>query len=65
MAITFTGSKTVTLGVSPTLTAAALTSLLAIAPEAMTVAQLHQITDALNRVSGGNVDSAVVGTLLV
>ena len=65
MAITFTGSKTCTVDVSPSLTATALTTLLAIAPENMTVAQVNQLKDALDRVAGGGAEATVVKNVLV
>jgi hypothetical protein len=42
-----------------------LTSLLAIAPEAMTVAQFNKLGDALDRVSGGHTPTTTLTTLLV
>jgi hypothetical protein len=63
MAIVLTGTKTVTVDVTPNLTAAKLTTLMATAQELMTVGQHRQITDALKHVSGGNVESNVIGTL--
>lgn len=65
MAASVSGSKTVLNSVSPQGSAAALTTLLAIAPENMTVAQLNQLGDALKRVSGGDSPTAVVGSLLI
>jgi hypothetical protein len=62
MAIVFTGSKTVTKDAAPHLTAASLTTLLAKAPETMTVADLHTLLDACNR--GPVNPSSTVGTLL-
>lgn len=41
-----------------------LTTLLAIAPENMTVAQFYQILDALKRIPGGANPSATIGSLL-
>lgn len=64
MAAVVTGSKTVTVDVSPQLTAATLTALLAIAPELWTVAQFHQLRDALDHVEGGRAAGNVVGALL-
>lgn len=63
MAITFTGSKTVTVDVSPIHTAASLTTLLAIAPENLTRAQLETIRTACDRVKGGQHPAVVIGTL--
>jgi hypothetical protein len=65
MAIVFTGSKTVTQAVSPTETAAVLTTLLATAPENMTVGQVRQLANVLKHVAGGNEETNIVGTLLV
>jgi hypothetical protein len=64
MAITFTGSKTVTKAVAPHLTASGLTALLAIAPENMTVAQVKQLVDAVDRVPGGGEPTTTIGALL-
>ena len=64
MAAVVSGSKTVNNSVSPSLTASALTSLLAIAPENMTVAQLGKLHDALSRISGGGNPAATIGSLL-
>lgn len=60
-----TGSKTVTTNVSPALTASVLTTLMATPIEQFTIAQLHQLTDALKRIPGGGAPSSVVGALLV
>ena len=65
MPITFTGSKTVTTAVAPHLSAATLTALMAIAPENLTVAQLHQIQEAIGRVEGGGAPDSTIGALLV
>ena len=65
MPITFTGSKTCTVDLAPHLLATDLTSLLAIAPEAMTVAQFKKLGDALDRVSGGHTPTTTLTTLLV
>ena len=66
MAASVSTPKTVTKDVSPQQTAARMTTLLAIAPENMTLAQLRELTDALNHVSGGSDASSAttVGTLL-
>ena len=64
MAIVFTGSKTVTKAVAPHLTAATLTTLLATAPENLTVAQLRQLVDATNHVSGGHEPTQTLGAIL-
>ncbi len=53
MAASVSGSKTCSTTLSPSLTASTLTTLLAIAPENMTLKQVHQLNDALLRVKGG------------
>lgn len=65
MAAAVTGAKTITLDLSPTLTATALNALIRIAPENMTVAQVRSLGQALNSVAGGHEPTYVVGTLLV
>ncbi len=65
MSIVFTGPKTCTNALAPHLTAARLTTLLAIAPEVLTVAQFNELADALSRVSGGHEPTAVLGTLFI
>jgi hypothetical protein len=65
MAASVSGSKTVNNSVSPQLTGTALTTLLAIAIENLTVAQFKQIADALARVPGGGEPAKTIGTLLV
>jgi hypothetical protein len=64
MAASVSGSKTCNNSQSPLLTAAALTALMAIAPQNMTVLQHNTITDALNRVPGGNNPNATISSLL-
>jgi hypothetical protein len=64
MAASVSGSKTVTTNISPALTAGTLTTILATAPENMTVAQLDQLRDALKRVPFGHTASSVIGALL-
>jgi hypothetical protein len=64
MPATVSGSKTVTTSVSPALTAATLTTLLAIAPENLTLAQLGQLRDACNRGPAGSNPAALVGACL-
>ncbi len=64
MAVSLTGSKTVNTNVSPTLTAATLTTLLAIPLELMTVGQFKQIADAIRRVPLGNDPATVIGSIL-
>jgi hypothetical protein len=63
MAATTTGTKTVTNAVAPHLSAAVLTALLATPIELMTVDQIHQIVDALNRVPHGDAPGRVIGNL--
>ena len=53
MSASLTGTKTVTLSVAPHLTASVLTTLLATPVESLTVAQLGQLRDAVNRVAKG------------
>lgn len=65
MAAAVTGSKTVLHGVAPHLPASLLTSLLAIAPENMTVTQFNQIRDALKRIPRGGAPTKTIGSLLV
>jgi len=64
MAVTLTGTKTVTVSVAPHLTASVLTTLLATPVENLTVAQLDRLRDAVNRVSQGAAPSSTVGSLL-
>ena len=64
MAAIVTGSKTVSTSVSPSLTGAALTALMAIAVENMTVGQLRQLQDAVKRVPGGAAIGATMGSIL-
>ena len=64
MAAAVTGSKTVTRDAAPHLKAATLTTLLGIAVENMTVAQLQSIRDALKRIPGGSTPGALIGSLL-
>jgi hypothetical protein len=63
MAIVLTGTKTVTRAVAPHLTAAGLTALLATALENLTVAQLKELVDAVERVPGGSKPGATLGSL--
>lgn len=65
MSASTSGTKTVTNGVTPQLTASALTALLAIPVESLTVHQLRQINDAVSRVPGGGQGSLLIGALLV
>ena len=60
MAAVVTGSKTCTQNLSPALTATVLSSLLAIAPENLTIAQLGQIFDGTKRTSMGSNPNATV-----
>jgi hypothetical protein len=64
MAATTSGTKTVTHAVAPHLTAALLTTLLATPIEALTVAQLVQLLDALKRIASGKEYSRTIGSLL-
>lgn len=65
MSVTVTGTKTVTMSVAPHLTAAVLTALLATPVENLTVAQLDELRDAVNRVAKGAAPSSTVGSLLL
>lgn len=65
MSVTLTGTKTVTMSLAPHLTASVLTSLLATPVENLTVAQLDQLRDAVNRVAKGATPSSTVGSLLL
>jgi hypothetical protein len=64
MAVSVTGSKTVTRAVTGHLTAAVLTTLLSTPIENLTVEQLDQISDALTRVAGGHEPTRTIGSLL-
>jgi hypothetical protein len=64
-AATVSGSKTVTKSPSPGNTAAALTIIFATAGENWTVANLAQIQDAIKRVPGGGVPTALLGSLIL
>ena len=59
-----TGTKTVTHGIAPHLTAAHLTALLALNVESLTVRQLADLHDALRRLPGGDNPAATLGGLL-
>ena len=61
---TVAGAKTVRTDTSPSLTAATLNTILATAPENLTVAQLGDLTEAVRRVSGGGNPAAYIGDLL-
>jgi hypothetical protein len=63
MSIVLTGTKTLSNAPAPHLTAAALTTILAKAPEQMTVADLQTLLDALSRSPNIN-PSATIGSLL-
>jgi hypothetical protein len=65
MSASTTGTKTVTTNVSPSLTAALLTALLATPIENLTVAQLREINDALTKIPGGHSPTKTIGQLLV
>jgi hypothetical protein len=65
MAATTSGTKTVTHPLAPHLSAAVLTALLAIPLESLTIAQLNEICDALNRVADGKDPARTIGSLLV
>jgi ABC-type uncharacterized transport system YnjBCD ATPase subunit len=65
VSVTITGTKTVRVSVAPHLAASALTMLLATPVENLTVAQLDQLRDAVNRVANGATPSSTVGSLLL
>ncbi len=65
MAVSLTGTKTVTKDQAPHATAAQLTALLAKAPEQLTTAEARQLLDALDRAPGGSDPAAVIGSVLV
>lgn len=64
MAASTSGTKTVTQSVAPHLSASLLTTLLGTPIESLTVAQFHQLADALARVAKGGMESASIGSLL-
>jgi hypothetical protein len=64
MSVTLTGTKTVTASIAPHLTASILSALLATPVENLTVAQLDQLRDAVNRVAQGAAPSITLGSLL-
>lgn len=64
MAVSVTGSKTVTKAPAPHLTAAKLTTILATAVEDLTVNQLRELLDMLSRVSGGGDRNKTIGSFL-
>ncbi len=63
MAASVSGAKTVTTDLAPHLTAAQLTTLLAIAPENMTLAQLRQLEDAASRHPKGSNPANTLATI--
>jgi hypothetical protein len=65
MAATATGTKTVTHTLAPHLTATLLTTRLATPIESLTVGQLDQISDALERLPDGENPVRTIGSLLV
>lgn len=65
MSATTSGTKTVTHAVSPDITAAALTALLATPIENLTVAQLRTLTEALKHIPSGHEPTKTIGALLV
>ncbi len=64
MAATVSGSKTVTIGVAPHLSAPVLTLLMATAVENLTVAQLNMLRDAIDRIGKGAPLGSTLGSLL-
>ena len=65
MAVSVSGTKTVTIAIAPHLTAAQLTTLLGTAVENLTVAQFNQLKDALGRVASGHAETKTIGALFV
>jgi hypothetical protein len=63
MSATVSGSKTVSTDINPAHTGAALTTILAVAPENMTVKQFQFIADCLACRAGGEDPSTVIGSL--
>ncbi|MBV9772099.1 MAG: hypothetical protein JOZ32_21180 [Bryobacterales bacterium] len=63
MAATVTGSKTVTYNLAPHLSASTLTHLLATAPENLTVFQVKELLDAIERTPGGSNPGATLGSI--
>ncbi|HTB14608.1 MAG TPA: hypothetical protein VK752_23715 [Bryobacteraceae bacterium] len=64
MAATTSGTKTVTHSLAPHLSAALLTTLLATPLETLTVGQLNEMCDALNRLADGKNPARTIGSLL-
>jgi len=64
MPATTAGTKTVTQAASPKLTAAYLTTLMATPLELLTVAQLGDIKDAIDRIPHGAEPGDLIGALL-
>jgi hypothetical protein len=65
MAAVVTGSKTCTQNVSPNITASVLTSIMATAPEDLTIAQLHLLYDASRKLQGGSEPGATLGQVFI
>lgn len=63
MAATTSGTKTVTVNVSPVHTAATLTTLFATPVELLTIGQLTSIVHFLDDKAGGKDPRTVIGTL--
>ena len=64
MACTVSGSKTCTISIAPHLSATALTALLAIGVENLTVDQFNQIADAIRRCGKAADHTATIGSFL-
>ena len=64
MSATTSGTKTVTHALAPHLSAAMLTTLMATPLEALTIAQLNEICDALRRVADGENPTRTIGSLI-
>ena len=65
MAVSLTGTKTVTRALAPHLSAEVLTELLATPLEGLTVQQLEQVNDAVSRAPGSHDPKRTIGSLLV
>jgi hypothetical protein len=63
MAVSLTGTRTVAKDVSPTMTAAQLTVIMALAPEQLTVAQLDTLHGAIKHVGNLSESTVTLGTM--
>lgn len=64
MAATVSGQKTTTVQTAPHLATTTINTILGTAPENITLKQLAQLQDAINRVGGTHSDSTTIGTIL-